>query len=475
MDSSTSVCKMSEEEDFEQDVNLSLNYGNPPELSITIPELSDLSQMVAPWESVKIPTDVLLVTAKDCEFLSCYAFLRNGCRSYNRGLGIVYFGDMGDVKDKVNVSLLRCSEGAAGPGAALSKVKTAIPILQPKALFCVGFCGGLSYEKVKLGDVVISAKLTTYAHKKVMNDREQHRGIITPVSRDFADLIRHAADGWKAPLANPEENSKIEVHRDAEILSGPELVNSEWRREELLERYREAIAIEMEGEGVFAAAHDLKMEWVVIKGISDYADGSKSKTQAWRPFASVMAASVVDNILKVPGLLKDWQHYKGEFNHKQEGVSKLGVLLIVSAIVVLLLAIALGYSFSLINLKQNKPTDEFHKDEAKVDSSADPAIPLHKDETKGSRTPNEDPLTTLLTSITGGSPGQVNFKGRTIAYRAHGRIHSFDEPWVYDATAWDIESRIKAKVKHYKESEEAIQDAVKEVIKNLEAQGILQD
>lgn len=71
--------------------------------------------------------------------------------------------------------------------------------------------------------------------------------------------------------------------------------------------------------GVFAAAHDLKMEWVVIKGISDYADGSKSKTQAWRPFASVMAASVVDNILKVPGLLKDWQHYKGEFNHKQEG------------------------------------------------------------------------------------------------------------------------------------------------------------
>lgn len=241
---------MSEEEDLcllEQ--NLSLNYGNPPELSITIPELRDLPQKAAPWKSVKIPTDVLLVTVKDCEFLSCYAFLRNECRSFKRGLGNVYFGDMGDVEDKVNVSLLRCSEGATGAGAALSKVKTAIPILQPKALFCVGFCGGLSYEKVKLGDVVISAKLTTYAHKKVMNDREQHRGIITPIGRDFADLIRHAADGWKAPLANPEEYSKIEVHRDAEILSGPELVNSEWRREKLLERYREAIAIEMEGEG----------------------------------------------------------------------------------------------------------------------------------------------------------------------------------------------------------------------------------
>lgn len=235
---------MSEEEDFEQ--NLSHNYGDPPALSITVPELSDLPQTIAPWKSVKIPTDVLLVTAKDCEFLGCLAIMKKSCKSYNRGLGIVYFGDMGD---KVNVSLLRCSEGAAGPGAALSKVKTAVPILQPKALFCVGFCGGLSYEKVKLGDVVISAKLTTYAHKKVMNDRDHHRGIITPVSPDFADLIKHASVGWKAPLANPEVNRKIDVHSDAEFLSGPELVNSEWRREELLERYSEAIAIEMEGEG----------------------------------------------------------------------------------------------------------------------------------------------------------------------------------------------------------------------------------
>lgn len=70
---------------------------------------------------------------------------------------------------------------------------------------------------------------------------------------------------------------------------------------------------------------------------------------------------------------------------------------------------------------------------------------------------------------------QVNFKGRTVAYRAPGRFHSFDEPWVYDATAWDIESGIKSKVKHYKEKEEAIQDAVNEVIKKLTAQGILQE
>ncbi len=62
--------------------------------------------------------------------------------------------------------------------------------------------------------------------------------------------------------------------------------------------------------GVFAAAHDLKMEWVVIKGISDYADGTASLTEQWMPFASVMAASVVNNILREPVVFEQWPHYQ---------------------------------------------------------------------------------------------------------------------------------------------------------------------
>ena len=62
--------------------------------------------------------------------------------------------------------------------------------------------------------------------------------------------------------------------------------------------------------GVYAACYDLQVEWLVVKGISDYADGTKSETKSWQPFASVMAASVVHNILKEPGILKDWHHYE---------------------------------------------------------------------------------------------------------------------------------------------------------------------
>ena len=53
------------------------------------------------------------------------------------------------------------------------------------------------------------------------------------------------------------------------------------------------------------------MEWVIIKGISHYADDREPETEEWRRFSSVMAASVVYHILKEPDVLKDWPHYGG--------------------------------------------------------------------------------------------------------------------------------------------------------------------
>ena len=60
--------------------------------------------------------------------------------------------------------------------------------------------------------------------------------------------------------------------------------------------------------GVFAAAHDLDIEWVVIKGISGYADGRKVK-DSWRAFASFMAASLTAHILSDTIVFQAWPHF----------------------------------------------------------------------------------------------------------------------------------------------------------------------
>ena len=50
----------------------------------------------------------------------------------------------------------------------------------------------------------------------------------------------------------------------------------------------------------------------MIKGISEYADGSSVPSDAWRRFASVMAASLTVNMLSEPIVFQTWPHYGGE-------------------------------------------------------------------------------------------------------------------------------------------------------------------
>ena len=62
---------------------------------------------------------------------------------------------------------------------------------------------------------------------------------------------------------------------------------------------------------VVSLAYELKMEWVIVKGISGYADGTESK-ESWQEIGSVTAASLAVHVLKDSEVFKDWPHYKGK-------------------------------------------------------------------------------------------------------------------------------------------------------------------
>ena len=236
-------------------------YGDPPKINISLPEKSELTQNFKSWKDVQLPINILLLTVKDCEFISCYYYIVDPFKSYFNELGHVYFGGIGeDQDDKLKVALMKCSEGSKVPGGALAVVKNAVTQLRPKAVFFVGHCGGMNQESTKLGDVVVSEKLTTYSYQKVTKDGKKFRGFITPVSRDIAKLIKCAGYGWNPPLENPKERN-VEVHC-GEVLSGCELVQAEWRRDELVKSFPEAIAIETEGEGKISFSFEVT---VIVK------------------------------------------------------------------------------------------------------------------------------------------------------------------------------------------------------------------
>ncbi|XP_078366405.1 NLR family CARD domain-containing protein 4-like isoform X1 [Oculina patagonica] len=282
----------------------------PPELTVHLLSIRDIRAHLKFPDDINLPVEFLLVTVKNCEFIACYMQLKDPFKCWFDGVGYVYFGDMcADQEKKVKVALIRCYKGSTGPGSSLITVKNAVTKLRPKGVISVGTCSGLNPEKTKLGDVVVSAKLTTYASKRVTSTGEQSTGMRSYVSRHFLDLIKHAGDGWEAPLKNPSAR-EVKVHCDGEFLSGPEQVSAGWRREELAKCYPLATAIELEGEGIFTAAFDDQIEWLVVKGITDYADGTECVSENWSPFASVMAASVVANILSDPVVFRRWRHYE---------------------------------------------------------------------------------------------------------------------------------------------------------------------
>ncbi|CAH3105222.1 unnamed protein product [Porites lobata] len=279
----------------------------PPSLTLELPKKSDLPNTLKPWNEVHLPIDILLLTVDDCEFLACFAYLRNAFKSYLKNLGYVYFGKMGESRDvPLKVALIKCSEGSSVPDGSLVTVKNAVVELRPKAVFSVGCCGGLNPEvtKLQLGDVVVSSKLLTEAFK-------------TPVGRDILHLVRHADYGWIPPLKCPEDH-KVQVCCDGEILSG---INPVSAKQQNMSYFTQATAFEIGGEGLFAAAHDLKIEWVIVKGISHFADGNNPAEKSWESHACIMAASLVSNMLKDSFVFQQWPHYEDLSAGKQPSSS----------------------------------------------------------------------------------------------------------------------------------------------------------
>ncbi|XP_015770155.1 PREDICTED: uncharacterized protein LOC107348611 [Acropora digitifera] len=206
---------------------------------------------------------------------------------------------MGDVSDqeKLKVALMKCSIGAATPQGSSTVVQKAVRVLGPKAVFSVGTCISLGLEKARIGDVVISSRLTTTGRFK------------TPASPRLGSLALDAPFGWKAPLKHPDER-EITVHCNGDILSLS--LREKYQSVNICEEYPEAIAIETEGEGVYAAAYDANIEWVIVKGVASYFHQSQSATSEWMSFSSAMAASVVARMLNDPVVFREWPHYNQE-------------------------------------------------------------------------------------------------------------------------------------------------------------------
>ena len=238
---------------FFTETGLERSTTDPPEVIIKQLKNQDLPKSVTHFDDCQLPVDFLLLTVEDCELLSCLSFLNpDFCKTYRSDLGFVYLGDVGEDEKKLNIAVMSCYKGAASPGGSIVVVLNAVKVLRPKAVFCVGSCRSLNYDKVKLGDIVMFEKLITYGPCKITESGIEERGVKVPLKSGLLKVILRAGDGWKPPLKGPKP-LEVKIHRGT-ILSGPlEVIDSPKHCKALVNRFPEAVAMEEEGEGEFLA------------------------------------------------------------------------------------------------------------------------------------------------------------------------------------------------------------------------------
>ncbi|WP_253880691.1 5'-methylthioadenosine/S-adenosylhomocysteine nucleosidase [Actinomadura rupiterrae] len=190
----------------------------------------------------------------------------------------------------------RIALGLVGKGnqSAAVLAERAIAEFAPAALLFVGVAGAL-HSHIALGDVVVATHVYAFHGGTSEDDGFKSRPRVWEVSHS-ADQIAREVEREGAWTRNGRAKHRRPKVHFGPIAAGEVVLNStvsahaDWIRH----HYNDALAIEMEGAGVAQAAHlNRSLPVIVIRGVSDRADGTKEATdrERWQPRAVANAAA----------------------------------------------------------------------------------------------------------------------------------------------------------------------------------------
>ena len=251
--------------------------------STTAATREQLNEKVAGLRSysilIEVVNDIEFRTAicqMDGEISSCTV-----CDDLTNSESTYYYGKWGNVP--VVVVQTGTKVGSQFQYGSWFETKKALYYMpELKHIFGVGVCGAAvdvnsGKPRVPLGHVVISSHIIGYDHQKKKIEGDENRAF-------FSNMSEHLFYQFLRRLMNKDEwEEGLQFGR---VLSGSWLVADITAQELVLDSSRnDEIAFEMEGVGIAAACQNTKVDsWLVIKGVSDYAN--RDKSDAWQPAAA---------------------------------------------------------------------------------------------------------------------------------------------------------------------------------------------
>ena len=198
------------------------------------------------------------------------------------------------------VVLCMCDMGSAGRDAAFAVTSELIREWTPEYVIMVGIAFGRDPNKQRIGDVLVADRIIAYEPERVGHGGNESRGHHPPAGPRLLNRFKNVI-GWT--FDHPSGDS-CRV-RTGPVLSGEKLIDNPDFKSDLFTRYPTAIGGEMEGSGLAAAAGRVNCEWVLVKGICDWADGNKRNPHKDRDqeFAAATAVNLTQHVLTQPGVL----------------------------------------------------------------------------------------------------------------------------------------------------------------------------
>jgi nucleoside phosphorylase len=236
--------------------------------------------------------DVLLVTTTQVEAKTVLKLFSHYQSNYR---GDKTYFDLGMISD-ASIFMVRSEMGVGGAGGSLLTVQQSIEILSPTAVVMVGIAFGLRPEEQEIGDILVSQQVVDYESQKIKSGPNSET------------IIFPRGDRWTVPprmidrFSNGELNWKGSAVHFGLMLSGAKLVDHQGFRDQLVQREPEAIGGDMEAAGLCAAAQRNKIDWIVVKAISDWADGNKAANKdKCQALAAKNAACFTVHVLQMGG------------------------------------------------------------------------------------------------------------------------------------------------------------------------------
>jgi 8-oxo-dGTP diphosphatase len=287
--------------------------------------------------------DVVFLAALGLEYDATYAHLTHP-RRYIDSDGTRYA--IGRLRGGCRVALALIGEGNLAAAALTGR---AIQEFRPRALMLVGVAGGLS-DETAIGDVVVATRVHAYQGGREETGGFRPRPKSWPAAHDVEQIARDVAQAgeWTASVPDPRADETARPPEAAggaaprvhfkPIVSGDVILDSRTSPVAglIAQHYSDAIAIDMESAGVAEAAHRKGFHRaIVIRGISDAADGAKRRTDAAgsqpraaahaAAFAAAVADKLGESIMERSGQRELAGTAGGSTVHRPRGRAGLGV------------------------------------------------------------------------------------------------------------------------------------------------------